>query len=117
MKTWMKTLWIAAACLCVWPAAQAASVRQDNAYQARQPAGVWIDVRSPEEFRAGHLPGALNITPQEIAAKITAVAPDKNRPVHLYCRSGRRAELARQTLLQMGYRHVVNHGAYQDLLR
>ena len=78
--------------------------------------GVWIDVRTPEEFRSGHLQGAINIPVQNIRAAITAASPDKNAPLHLYCRSGRRVELALQELKAMGYTNITNHGGYQDLL-
>lgn len=87
---------------------------------AAQPAkakGVWIDVRTPEEFKKGHLQGALNIPADQIAAKIAAVSPDKKAPVNLYCRSGRRAEAALQELKKMGYTNVTNHGGYEDLLK
>lgn len=77
--------------------------------------GVWIDVRSAEEYADGHLQGALNITPDQIASHIEAIEPNKNAPINLYCRSGRRAEVARKTLLEMGHTNVVNHGGYQDL--
>ena len=58
---------------------------------------------------------AANIPFDRIGDKITAVQPDKTAPVHLYCKSGRRAEAARQTLLKMGYTDVTNHGGYEDL--
>lgn len=78
--------------------------------------GIWIDVRTPEEFRTGHLQGAINIPVQNIRAAITAASPDKNAPLHLYCRSGRRVELALQELKAMGYTNITNHGGYQELL-
>lgn len=77
--------------------------------------GLWIDVRSAEEYQAGHLEGAHNIVHTQIGEKITAISSDKNAPIHLYCKSGRRAEIARQTLLGMGYTNVINHGGYENL--
>ena len=85
----------------------------------QQPAraqGVWIDVRSPEEFNEGHLQGAINVPHEQIASQIARISPDKNAPVNLYCRSGRRAEVALQELKKLGYTNVTNHGGYQDLL-
>lgn len=87
---------------------------------AAQPAkakGVWIDVRTPEEFSQGHLRNAFNIPVNEITAKIKQVSPDKNAPVNLYCRSGRRAEAALKALKKEGYTNVTNHGGYEDLLK
>lgn len=83
----------------------------------RAPSGqIWVDVRTPDEYAGGHVLGALNITPQEISERIGSIAPNKNTSIHLYCRSGRRAEVARQTLLSLGYTDVINHGGYQDVL-
>ncbi|ASK27122.1 rhodanese-like domain-containing protein [Neisseria chenwenguii] len=79
--------------------------------------GVWIDVRTPEEFAEGHLSGAINVPADQIAAQIAKISPDKNAPVNLYCRSGRRAEAALQQLKAMGYTNLTNHGGYQDLLK
>ncbi|MFN3767766.1 MAG: rhodanese-like domain-containing protein [Ectopseudomonas guguanensis] len=75
-----------------------------------------IDVRSAQEFSAGALPGAIRIGHDEIAAQIASIAPDKDRPLVLYCRSGRRSGLAKQSLEELGYRQVINAGAYDDLL-
>ena len=76
---------------------------------------VLIDVRTGEEFAAGHLQGARLIPHYRIAEEIAAVAPDKGTPIVLYCRSGRRSEIARQTLLEMGYTEVVDAGGYEQL--
>ena len=72
-------------------------------------------MRSPEEFGQGHLQGAINIPADQIGAKISSISPDKQAPVNLYCRSGRRAAAALKTLKQLGYTNVINHGGYEDL--
>lgn len=79
--------------------------------------GIWIDVRSAEEFQQGHLEGAINIEHTEIANKISQIAPDKNQPINLYCRSGRRAEVALNELKKLGYSNITNHGGYEDLIK
>lgn len=81
----------------------------------KKPAGVWIDVRSAEEYAKGHFQSAVNVPHETIANHIKMIEPNKNAPIHLYCRSGRRAEVARKTLLDMGYTNVINHGGYQAL--
>lgn len=88
-----KLAWILgfAAMMPMMSSAKQASVQQ---VQAEKAAGIWIDVRSAEEFQQGHLNGAINVTHTEIAQRIAEVAPDKNQPIHLYCRSGHRAEAA-----------------------
>lgn len=97
------------------------SAKQDNAKSQTQSQikpkakGVWIDVRSLEEYKAGHLLNSVNIPVGDIASKISAIEPNKNNPINLYCRSGRRAEVARTELLKLGYTNVTNHGGYEDL--
>lgn len=76
---------------------------------------VWIDVRSAEEFSAGHLKGAINIPHTEIKQQITTIAADKDTNIALYCKSGRRAGIALDALTELGYSKVANHGGYEDL--
>ena len=76
-------------------AASAAQVDQSAALDALQrPSSVLIDVRTEQEFAEGALPGATRIETENLAERIAAIAPDKDAPVVLYCRSGRRAEAA-----------------------
>lgn len=79
------------------------------------PEGTWIDVRTTEEYQAGHLENAQNIPFDEIKDKIQALNLDKDAPIHLYCKSGRRAEVALNQLKELGYTNVQNHGGYDDL--
>lgn len=81
----------------------------------RSPERLLIDVRTPDEFADGHLSGATRIGYEVIGQQIEAIAPDRTTPIVLYCRSGRRADVARQTLLDMGYSNVTNAGGYQQL--
>ena len=90
---------------------------EKSAAQPAKAKGVWIDVRSAEEFKEGHLQGALNIPHDQIVDRIKSVSPDKNAPVNLYCRSGRRAEAALTELKKAGYTNVTNHGGYEDLVK
>lgn len=76
---------------------------------------LWIDVRTVEEYNAGHLEGAINIPYDEIEQKIQAVAADKTADIQLYCRSGRRSGIALESLRNLGYSKVTNAGAYEQL--
>ncbi|WP_233006977.1 rhodanese-like domain-containing protein [Rheinheimera faecalis] len=76
---------------------------------------LWIDVRTVEEYKAGHLEGAINIPYDEIEQKIEAVSADKNTAIQLYCRSGRRSGIALESLRSLGYSKVTNAGAYEQL--
>ncbi|MGV0055297.1 MULTISPECIES: rhodanese-like domain-containing protein [Pseudomonadaceae] len=97
-------------------AASAAQVDQSAALDALQrPSSVLIDVRTEQEFAEGALPGATRIETEDLAERIAAVAPDKDAPVVLYCRSGRRASAAQDLLQELGYTQVFNAGGYQEL--
>ena len=85
--------------------------------QSEKAKGVWIDVRSAEEFNAGHLQDAVNIPHDKIIEGVKAIGSDKDAPINLYCRSGRRAEAALTELKNAGYTNVTNHGGYEDLVK
>lgn len=78
---------------------------------------IWIDVRSAEEYQAGHIAGAVNIPHTDIAQKISSITTDKDAEIHLYCRSGRRSDVALQELKKLGYTNITNQGAYDDLVK
>ncbi len=70
-----------------------------------------VDVRTPAEFDAGHVPGAVNIPFDEIA-KRTAVVGPPSTPVLLYCKSGRRSGIAGETLKKMGFTKLYDLQSY-----
>ena len=78
---------------------------------------VLIDVRTKEEFKSGHLEKAINIPYTEIEEQIKSITKDNHKNIVVYCRSGRRSGIAQKTLIQMGYKNVVNGGGYKDLLK
>jgi len=67
-----------------------------------------LDVRSEEEFAAGHLDGAINISWDDTDALIAAIGFNKQRPVVFYCRSGNRAGKSITTLAEKGYTNIFN---------
>ena len=69
---------------------------------------VLVDVRTPVEYRAGHKEGALNIPVDEVEQLASQLLPDKNAVILLYCRTGKRADKAMETLRKMGYSHLEN---------
>ncbi len=73
-----------------------------------------IDVRTAEEFSVEHVSGAKNIEFQQIVPEVSKLGIGKQESIQLYCRSGRRAESARQALLQEGYQHVTNLGSLAE---
>ena len=86
-----------------------------EAWKLIKAGAVVVDVRSGEEFATGHLEQALNIPHTEVGAKLSAFGSDKNKQIVLYCRSGRRAGIAREELKAAGFTNVVNAGGYTDL--
>lgn len=78
---------------------------------------IWIDVRTPEEYATGHVRGAVNIPYEIIGAEIKAVTGDVDSDIRVYCRSGRRSGVAKDTLSGLGYSNVINEGGYEDLLK
>ncbi len=78
---------------------------------------VWIDVRSPQEYASGHLPGATLIPFDGIEVGVSRLGLAKDTPIYLYCAVGGRAEVARQRLLAMDFRHVSNVGGLEDARR
>jgi rhodanese-related sulfurtransferase len=67
-----------------------------------------IDVRTKEEFQMAHYKDALNIPYDEIEKHIKKLEAYKDKPIILYCRSGRRASIAKQTLEKYGFKNVLN---------
>lgn len=69
-----------------------------------------VDVRTPEEYAEGHIPGAVNMNVQDAAFDQQLATLDKTRPVALYCRSGRRSKLAATRAAKMGYKVIELNG-------
>lgn len=65
---------------------------------------ILVDVRSPEEFKDGHIQGAINIPFDEILDNLDKL--DKDSPTILYCRSNQRAEFASLALKSAGYEYI-----------
>jgi rhodanese-related sulfurtransferase len=75
--------------------------------RARGDSAVLLDVREPNEWNLGHLPGAMHIPRGTLETKVEAAIP-RDRKVVIYCASGNRSALAADTLQQMGYGDVVS---------
>lgn len=67
-----------------------------------------LDVRTAAEFDEGHIPGAINIPHDALAARIAELGAADERDVVVYCRSGRRAALALSTLKEAGLRRLFH---------
>lgn len=67
-----------------------------------------VDVRTGGEFNASHCDGAINISCESVGNIFPMMMPRKDYPVFVYCKTGKRAELARENLLKLGYKKVIN---------
>ena len=92
-----------------------ANYRQINmneaiAMMAEEAAYVILDVRTPEEFAAGHIPNAINIPNEDIGTAQIPELPDKAQVILVYCRSGNRSKQASEKLAALGYTNIVEFG-------
>jgi phage shock protein E len=67
-----------------------------------------LDVTDKQEFEAGHIPGAINISRGTLEFKVAMTVPDKNSRIIVYCGIDLRAPLATKTLNELGYKNAVN---------
>lgn len=67
-----------------------------------------LDVRSEDEYQQGHVPGAIHIPYQELAKRTSELEAFRNKPVVVYCESGRRAGIAASTLQEQGFENVLH---------
>ena len=67
-----------------------------------------LDVRTVDEFTAGHIPGAINIPHTELADRIAELDGHQNDEIVLHCKSGRRAGLAEPILVTGGFTQIRN---------
>ena len=73
-----------------------------------------VDVRTKEEYDGGHIANSLLIPYDEIEKKAPALLTDKNAAIIVYCRTGRRSEIAAKALIGMGYANVADMGGISD---
>lgn len=73
-----------------------------------------LDVRTVEEYNAGHIPNAICIPNESITDKEPPELPDKDQLILVYCRSGRRSKEASQKLADLGYTRITEFGGIID---
>jgi molybdopterin/thiamine biosynthesis adenylyltransferase/rhodanese-related sulfurtransferase len=93
-------------------AATKAEVREVDTAQAdelrRRPKAVVLDVREPDEYEQGAIPGAVHIPRGTLESSVENRITDKSAPVIIHCASGVRSVFAAKTLSDMGYQDVVS---------
>ncbi|MFO7994740.1 MAG: rhodanese-like domain-containing protein [Marinobacter sp.] len=85
-------------------------IPMDQADDAIRKADMLVDVRDPDEYRASHIPGAVNISRGMLEFKFTNDPALENRDLNIvcYCKTSGRAALGAKALKEMGYLHVTS---------
>ena len=92
------------------------SITMDEAVtmMAQETGYIILDVRRPDEFAEGHIPGAINVPNETIGTAEIPELPDKDQLILVYCRSGRRSKEASEKLVKLGYTNIVEFGGILD---
>ena len=110
-------LFLVAGFACEEPRRNDASVpaqQNDNLTEILAKNPIVVDVRTKEEFANGHYKNAINIPFDEIDKHVAELG-DKEKNIVLYCHSGRRAGIAQNTLVQLGFKKVLNAGGLDNM--
>lgn len=91
------------------PAFRSMSMREAQRALAQDQSIRLLDVRTDDEYHAGHIPGCRHL-PLDRIAGIGAVVPDKDEQLFIYCLSGARSRMACAQLARMGYTGVTDIG-------
>ncbi len=91
-----------------WIAAEMSPAELRRQTAAEPTSLVILDVRTPEEFAAGHIPGAINIPHDQVPARLAEFKAWKDKTIVAYCRSGRRVGLALKVLHDAGFTRLVH---------
>src|SRR5947199_6227639 len=79
-----------------------------NAQALLDDGAVLVDVRERDEWQQGRIPGAVHVPRGNLESRIEQAAPDRSRPVVLYCAAGNRSAFAAKTLAELGYHRPVS---------
>ena len=76
-----------------------------------------VDVRSPQEYREGHLNEAIQIADYDIKSNVDKIFKDKNEVIVLYCQTGNRSRRVYEILKKQGYENVYNlYGGMDEII-
>jgi rhodanese-related sulfurtransferase len=79
---------------------------------------VILDVRDPNEYAAGHLPGAINVSRGTLEFGIWGKVKDQNSKMYVYCKTAGRSALATKTLSDLGYKNaMLMDAAFEDWIK
>ena len=96
--------------MSVWTWLKGPDINKGVAECRETPGAVLIDVRSPQEYRMGHIPGSRNV-PLET---VHSLPEEKDTPFYVYCKGGSRSRRAAHILKTQGFLHVTNLGGIRS---
>lgn len=85
------------------------SIQEYISEAKKREGSIFLDVRTPEEYKEGHIEGSINLPLHELK-KIGSVIPDQETPVYVYCLSGARSRRSAAFMGHMGYLDVTDMG-------
>lgn len=100
-------------------ASEAATVNKITAEEAKarldnETGIILVDVRTQDEYNVEHIPNAILLSLDNIAADAESIIPDKEATYFVYCRSGNRSAAASAQLVEMGYKNIFDLGGIKD---
>jgi rhodanese-related sulfurtransferase len=114
---WMPLLVGAAVLIGLFGLNRVSFVGAQKVRQLLRQGALVVDVRSPAEFEAGHVTGAVNLPLRTLGDDLPRRVPDRNQVLLLYCLSGVRSGIATRRSQAMGYSHAFNLGSYRRARR
>jgi rhodanese-related sulfurtransferase len=117
VPAWQTTVvkeWVANAKAAI----KSVTIQDVKAAMDKKEEAVYLDVRDPNEYAAGHLPGAMNISRGLLEFNVWDKIPDKNARIYVYCKTAGRSALATKTLNDLGYKNAVLMNAlFEDWIK
>ena len=92
-------------------------IAPNEAWEKIKNGALVLDVRTSEEFNEGHLENAVHIPYDELDTRLGEISNAKEREIVVYCRSGKRADVAAQILKEGGFKLVFNGVGYSNLAK
>lgn len=114
IMNWKLILFVTVAAVAVITLRGQTTLPTVDARKKLQAGALLVDVRTPSEFAAQKLPGAINIPVDVIKTGITNQVLDKSKVVLLHCWSGRRSAAAEKELRAFGYTNAFNIGSFEQ---
>lgn len=87
---------------------QKLDITKDELQQYEKNGAIIVDVRSPQEYKEGHINGAICIPEYDIKKEAENILKNKNENIIVYCSTGQRSKKAQERLKKMGYNNVYN---------